>query len=162
MGRVAPEHKAHWAGLLSTIDASALARNAVREVMARVVLKEDVINYFVGMQWLKIHLAPDGAVEFITGDNPVLINFSQPWPIEMMTLALSPLDLLLMVKSGAEDFTRELYLNMTLLHNLELLRQSEYIFSRGALQDYEALRSRHAAERTLPVRPWDKSPGQGK
>lgn len=160
IGRVPAERKEYWTGLLSTVDA--LARNAVRDAMTRVVLKEDVITYFAGMQWLKIHLEPGGAVEFITGDNPVLINFSQPWPIEMMTLALSPLDLLLMVKSGAEDFTRELYLHMTLLHNLELLRQSEYIFSRGPLQDYEGLRSRHAAGLTLPVRPWDKSPGPRK
>ena len=80
----------------------------------------------------------------------------------MMTLAPSPLDLLLMVKSGAEGFTRELHLNITLLHNLELLRQSEYIFFPRRAADYEALRSRHAAEQVLPVRPWDKSSGQAK
>ena len=56
MGRVAPQHKEHWTGLLSTVDASAIARNAVRDVMTRVVLQEDVNNYFAGMQWLKIHL----------------------------------------------------------------------------------------------------------
>lgn len=150
------QDRAFYERILTDLDEHALARNCVRRAMATATLERTVIDYFRNMSWVKFHLEAPNGMEFMTADNPVLINFGQVWPIEIMTLALSPLNLMIMFKPGAVELTKEFVLNAVVLHNLELFRQSEYLYSRSPVQDLEGIMLRRAAEQELAQRPWDR------
>jgi hypothetical protein len=144
-----------WTRAISRLDVRALSHNAVRGAMIKAIRDEEALDYFRGMLWVKVCLHAPAQFELLTSDNAVLTNFGQPWPIEIMTLALSPTKLLVMVKRDM-GLNEDHYLKMAVLHNLELFRQSECIYSRQPLQDMEALRTRYAAELSLHEHPWDQ------
>jgi hypothetical protein len=155
MGNVAQEHKDYWMGVTQSVDKNALARNSVREVIRRVIHQDSVVEYFKGMRWVKFHVDSGNPFEFVTSDNAVLVNFGQPRPIYVMSLALSPSDLLVMAKPELE-LSEAVVQQAAAAHNLQLFRQSEYIYSRSPIRDLSGLLLRYAARSLLPAMPWDR------
>jgi hypothetical protein len=134
-----------WIRVLRDFNHYGVAMNAVRLFMTNEISAPEVIEYFKGMVWLKCHI--DGPmVQFVTADVPVVVNVGQPGPIQLMSLALGPKDLLFMCQSEIPEIELA---NMALLHNLLLYEQASYVFSQVPLYDGMPIKDRTAAEKTL-------------
>jgi hypothetical protein len=129
--------------------------------MVREIQKPTTIDYLKGLTLLKVALNPDSALSFITGDNPVLVNGGQPWPLHFFTLALSPNVLLHGFNSKkvpALDLKDvETIVGLCLIHNLQLFEQCQYVFSREPLADNMLVKMRRAAEISLIPAQWRRA-----
>ncbi len=152
-----PEHRQeHWETTINRADHAALARNSVRELLDRLICLDRDVEYFKGMGWGKFTVTPGDPFEFVTGDNAVVVNSGKPRPIYVMSLALSPSNLLVMAKPEFE-LTFDFVHAVAVAHNFALIAQSEYVYSRNPLCDLQALPLREAAQSLLPERPWDRT-----
>lgn len=143
--------------VLELLDVEALARNLHREHIVRTIRDEKTLEYIGGLRFAKLVVEPNPVLSFVTGDNPVLLNLGQPGPIYFFTLALSP-NMLLFGQNEKEPFPEpEMLMNLCHFHNLLLFKQCQYVFSRGALQDDEFIKTRRQALLTMIQTPWRKS-----
>jgi Protein of unknown function (DUF4238) len=147
-----PESATRWANALTAIHHDAIATNAVRTVMVAQIHDTDFIDYLKGMTWIVSHIEENTEMQFVSGDAPLAVNFGNPWPIEFISVALSPLDLLFMCRH--DDIPAKALVDAMLTHNLLLFEQCDYVYSRAPLWDGQIVRTRHAAETTLRRVPW--------
>ncbi len=146
------ENRKRWAKTLLALHVDVVARNAVRVHMVREIRDTTVISYLKGMTWIRVRMNENPELQFLTGDAPLVANVGNPGPVEFLSIALSPQDLLYMHKS--DEIPEKTLLDLALLHNLLVLGQSDYIYSRAPLWDGGIVRTRHAAQITLKRVSW--------
>lgn len=144
-----PESELRWSGVVANLSLDAAAGNAVREFMVREIQDAAVIAYFTGMTWIKTHVDVSPELEFLTGDAPVVVNLGGERPIQVMSLSLTPQDLLIM---SAAALPSETLGNIALTHNLSVLAQSTQAYSRSPLHDGQLIKTRRAAQSSLVYR----------
>lgn len=139
--------------LSDLVDVENLARDMHREFLVGELQNPKSIEYLRSLNLVKIALDPNPNMCFVTGDDPVVVNAGRPWPIQFLSIALTP-DTLLFGQNQSELPDKETLLNLCLIHNLELFRQCEYVFSKDPLEDNELLRLRNAAQTQLRPVGW--------
>lgn len=83
--RITEENRGRMERAIARFDAEAAARNTVRSVMVHEIKRPDVLQYFVGQEWLVIPALGD--LEFIS-DRPLLANGGvEERPIQWLTMA---------------------------------------------------------------------------
>jgi hypothetical protein len=131
-----------------------LARNLHREHMVREIQDPKSIEYLSGIMLSTFTLSEEQPLRFFTSDNPVLVNGGRPWPVQFFTLALSPRVLLIGVNDQEPVTDPQMIFAVTLVHCLELPRQTEYVFSQDPIVDYEGAAIRSNAQATLRKVNW--------
>jgi hypothetical protein len=144
--------------VFTLIDCEALARNIHREHLVREIQKTTSIDYLKSLTFVKFAVEPNEEIAFVTGDNSVLVNGGQSWPLHFFTLAISPNILLIginMTEAPAIDSDElQTMLDLGRIHNLQLFMQCEYIFSKDGLRDGLFAKTRTAAQRYLKRPSW--------
>lgn len=113
------------------LDADQYARNAHRGHVSEKLLDQERIDYLQSFVLVKVTAPAASPVYFVTGDNPV---FSNGLPLHWFALSLDPRTLLVGHRPQ-ETVDHETLAALAVIHNLELLAQCEYIFSRDPLVD---------------------------
>jgi hypothetical protein len=149
--------KEWWTRVLVDLNVDALADNTVRLAMVKEIADKNVIDYFKTMTWIKASIANGAAIPFITGDSPVVINVGTNGPIHVISIALSPRNLLVMYGGKLPGETLR---QIVLTHNLLVIAQSRYLFSNGPLSDGPLLKNRSAAKVGLMPATWSRSSGE--
>ncbi len=134
-----------------------LARDMHRRHIANEMTNPRSIGYLKSLEFTKFTLDAESPLRFVTADNPVLVNGGQPWPIDFLSIALGPRDLLFAWNNREPLTDDETIRGLALIHNLQLFLQAEYVFSQGPLVDLEGVRMRYAAQISLKQVPWRKS-----
>ena len=75
---------------------------------------------------------------------PIKSLAGKSWPVHCFTIAISPNELLFGHQQAMVP-DAETFRNLCPLHNLELFRQCEYVFSRDVLKDSDIVKTREAA-----------------
>jgi hypothetical protein len=147
--------------VLASLSIERVARYSFRANLAKTIRDPSVVKYLSELFAVTITVPPDSPVKFVTGDRPVVVNFGERGPIHHLTLALSP-TVLLFCKNTKErieddDPIREL----VLVQNPMVIKQCEFVFSRGPLMDNDVLRIRKCAQEALPrVSAWPRNQGR--
>lgn len=142
--------------IFELVDVGGLARNIHREHMVREIQNERSVNYLKGLTLVKIAVEENPVLSFVAGDNPVLVNGGQPWPMHFFSVALTPYTLLVGFNSP-EPPDLDTLLGLARIHNLQLFGQCEYIFSRDRLEDTPGIKVRTAAQLYLKRTSWKRS-----
>jgi hypothetical protein len=140
--------------VLEILDVEKLARNLARQRMVQNIKDQRWLEHLKSLTLRQLAIRPGCPTWFVTGDNPVVINTGEPWPLRYFTLALSP-RALLFGHHAEEQVDDQLLRGLFLAHNIQLFRQCQYIFSQERLQDNQLIRTRYAASTMLKPVAWD-------
>jgi Protein of unknown function (DUF4238) len=144
--------------VLASLNIERVARYSFRAHLAKTIRDPQLVKQLSELFTVTITVPAESPVKFVTGDNPVVVNFGEPGPIRHLTLALSPTVLLFCqnTKESIEDDdpVREL----VLVQNPLVIKQCEFVFSREPLSDGVPLRLRKCAQDALPeVSEWPRN-----
>lgn len=129
-------------------DVNIESRNLTRKFMVDQIRDEDVINYLSKMKLVRVNINSGQDLHLVTGDNPVVVNMGSDWPIHFFSISLSPNSLLLGFKEADLPDTNTM-VKMTILHNIALTQQCQFLFSDRPLKDNELIKLRKAAQINL-------------
>jgi hypothetical protein len=142
--------------VLEIVDFKKLAKNLARQRMVQNLRDPHWLEHIRSLTLRQLVVQPDRPAWFVTGDNPVLINMGEAWPLRYFTLALSP-RALLFGHHAEEHVDEELLRGIFLAHNVQLFRQCQYVFSHEALEDNRIIRTRYAASTMLKPVTWHRA-----
>ena len=137
--------------VLDMVNVEAMAKNFHRKYIINELGNKKPIGYLKKFHLVKIKIKSSKELSFVTGDNPVVVNFGNPWPIHWYTISLSP-NVLLLGTNNRQDIAPLPWQTIALAHNFALYKQCEYLFSRASIQDTESIKNRVAvANYLIPV-----------
>ena len=107
------------------INIEAAVRNTALRVLASYIMDEPFIEHALQMQWMAVDLPP-GHDHFLTGDTPVVVNggVSDPRPIYVLSIALSPIRLLV-VHTIDNEFDQGFIERLTQMHSVKIATQTQ-------------------------------------
>lgn len=151
-----PESRARMKEVLDSPYTIGLERNALRTFMVREIMNSETLDAIKSLRWQHVRIDRD---YFWTSDAPLLPNLGQrEYPITWMTLSLSPRDIL-MIHPSHWAMDEEFKNVACLMHCLELVPRSKYIYARSKVETHELVDLRTALdvaleEVTWPTRVW--------
>jgi hypothetical protein len=125
----------HKSQFLKNIDVAALCRNTVLRGITQFIFDDAFIEYICKMEWRTFDL-PVGPDHFLTSDSPVVMNAAaHDFPINMLSIALSPTRLLLINRTD-DAFDANFMRKVAITHSIQMGKQAEkYLISSVKLVD---------------------------
>lgn len=147
--------------VLASLDVERVARYSLRSHLVKNIRDPRLVKYLSELSAVTMTLPDDSLATFITGDNPVVPNLGQPGPIRYLTIALSP-TVLLFCRNTKEPIDDDAPVgSLIVAHNLLVIQQSEFVFSREPLIDGIPVRLRKCAQDALrKVSAWPRNQGK--
>lgn len=143
--------------VLDLINSDGLVKNLHRKHMIDQIQDEKTVDYLKRLTFLKVTIEESPMLSFVTGDNPLLINLGKPWPLEWFTLALDPRTLLLGHAFSEPLDDVDIFMSLSIAHNIQMFQQCEYVYSKDHLKDNPFIKTRLAALTLLKPVPWTKA-----
>jgi len=132
---------------LSALDIHGMALNSVRESVVRETKNPRLLQYFKDQTWSVVGIDP--AFPLVTTDTPLIINVGKSErPINLLTCALSPVQLLIMHSpewNVDDDEFKQLVEALAVGHNLlHVCSRAKRLYSQQKLADNDRVRLRTA------------------
>jgi len=146
--------------VLASLSVERVARYSSLARLAQDIRDPRLVKYLSQLFAVTITVPADSPAQFVTGDNPIVVNLGQPGPIHYLTLALSPTVLLLCKNTKERIEDDDPIRELVVAQNLLVIQQCEFVFSRDPLSDGVPLRLRKCAQDALQkVSAWPRNQG---